>query len=98
MEVVIQELRMRYEYLVRRQVLLYLQELFLTGYNSDNYKNNQNYFFSDLLIATEKDFLFPAISKEQYEYKGANTDFSYVIADLDFNEPDQEFVYEVNDE
>ena len=43
-------------------------------------------------------FAFPELSEERYRYSGNATDFSYVMPELEFTEPEPELVYAVNED
>lgn len=61
------------------------EEGLLLGSETAAYKENSVYSSSGLYIGEEGDFTFPVLAKQQYQYKGSATDFSYVPATDSFD-------------
>lgn len=61
------------------------EEGLLLGSETAAYKGNLNYSASSLYLGQEGDFTFPVLAKQQYQYQGATTDFSYKLAANSFD-------------
>lgn len=72
-------------------------ENILLGMNDENYYNN--YGKTELYHGRpEFGFTFPELSKENYVYTSATTDFSYTIAESTFQKQNGHFVYTENED
>lgn len=61
------------------------QEGLLLGSETSSYKGNSSYSASSLYLGQEGDFTFPVLAKQQYQYTGQTTDFSYTLAANSFD-------------
>ena len=73
-------------------------EFTLVGQKSQAYLENNNYSISDYYIMFPGENIFPKLSDTEYIYNGENRDFSFELCDMEFEEPDSQFLYEVNED